>query len=421
MRKTIYYMGFNAHLHLIVQDSGNLLVGGALCVPRKSVPPQRCGYIDRPGLLVLNGADRHIVAAFWSAAVLHLDDGFWHLGFHSGGKVPIRIELEDGLKMEDIKEWFGDLGGVIGAIAKSGDLLILDKESRDSKEESGDSGDESDDGRSTSMRLKSAGPLHESVNSNTSDVVCIECIVVAGNEQVCLVTCTSLRKRPPKKWKVSIFANSSAMFEGAAPIDEHHLSMAIHSATAGATAFALLLEDGGVLTFGSRLHPAMLARSPTTESPAEIPCQVDFLGGIAIQKIEMNEWLGAALSTDQDLYIWGGRVGEVNRIDGLPGNGEDVMLVNIDNEKDVTDFAIGMGHILVLTAEGAVWACGSNQYGQVKPLSRGAIFKRNWRRMKLRHWSDEKVVSLRAGGWGSWVNVEEIAASSETSDSQQSH
>ncbi len=165
------------------------------------------------------------------------------------------------------------------------------------------------------------------------------------------------------------------------------------------------LTPSQILTWGSPLHSA-LGRHPTAENPASTPGPVLALGGIRIRKISTRGWITAALSTDDELYLWGGRAEERKRIGPFRRRreGEDVVLVELGREKEreregmtedeildrdvnngtlgfeggrdydddddddddgIVDVAVGESHILILTTRGRVYAVGEGKWGQL--------------------------------------------------------
>ena len=174
---------------------------------------------------------------------------------------------------------------------------------------------------------------------------------------------------------------------------------------AGATSFTALTSDGEILTWGSALHPQTLARIPSKSNPAKSPTPVEAFGGIPIRKIAVGGWLGAALSEDNDLYIWGGHPGDTKSIKGLPNpvEGEEVKLVDIDGGKDVIDVGVGSGHIIALTADRDIFVIGDGENGQ---LGTGSLtFEEDWVNVQG-DWDKKNVVGVGAGMWCSWVLID---------------
>lgn len=161
------------------------------------------------------------------------------------------------------------------------------------------------------------------------------------------------------------------------------------------------------MTLGSPLHPHLLARNPTTKTPATEPHLIPFFGGLPIRKICAGAWICAALSQDNDLYVWGGEPGVGDqRMDCLPERGaeeeEMVKLVDIEG-LDVSDVGVGDGHMIALTQDGRVWVCGRGDEGQLG-LGSSIRFSGGWQKVEG-EWKGGKVVAVAAGGWGSWVVV----------------
>ena len=202
--------------------------------------------------------------------------------------------------------------------------------------------------------------------------------------------------------RLNFFSSFSRLINGEKPEWAFDMPEPVTALAAGATAFVALLEDGSVWTFGSPLQQALLARTPSKEAPAGRPHVVEALGGIEVKKVAMCEWLGGALSADGALYVWGGRAGETMSIASLSETDEDVSLIEIDGGVDIADFAIGMGHVVALTAEGDVWSCGDNEHGQLGLSDQVGMFVKDW--TKVKH-DKERLsnISVEAGGWGSWI------------------
>jgi alpha-tubulin suppressor-like RCC1 family protein len=133
---------------------------------------------------------------------------------------------------------------------------------------------------------------------------------------------------------------------------------------------------------------------------------VTFLGGIPIRKTAVGGWVGAAVSEDNDLYIWGGQAGDRNRVSALPSpaDDEEVKLVDINGGVDVIDVGVGSGHVVALTADGEVWVAGEGEYGQLG--TGGQDFEEDWVRVRGDWEGKGKVVAVGAGVWCSWIMVD---------------
>lgn len=142
---------------------------------------------------------------------------------------------------------------------------------------------------------------------------------------------------------------------------------------AGATSFALLNDSGEVFTWGDPRYPKSLARVLSAETPAEVPCLVDYLAGIPIAKVDAQGWLFGALTRDKDLYLWGSTgPGACPHIPDLPDLGDDMKLVEHEAAEYVHDFGIGRRSVLMLVGDG-VYGVGDNRSGQL-----GAGMGKDW-------------------------------------------
>lgn len=159
------------------------------------------------------------------------------------------------------------------------------------------------------------------------------------------------------------------------------------------------------------MHPQTLGRTPTLANPAEAPSLISFLGGISIDKIAAGGWIGAAVSEDRDLYVWGGQAGAAKRLNALPkfSDGEEVRLVDINGGVDVVDVGVGSEHIIALTGDGEVWVTGEGDCGQ---LGTGKInFEEGWVRVRGDWEANGRVIGVGCGVWCSWVLVDSRACS----------
>ncbi|KAL9636997.1 MAG: hypothetical protein Q9164_002485 [Protoblastenia rupestris] len=358
----LYTTGFNAHNQLLptsLSDSSIITTFHPLASP----------FATR---------NIKIWCTLWSATVISHDDQLTHYGFRKTGTTPSIIT---GLEVQELKSVFGDVSGVLGAVGRDGALYVF-----------------SEEGKGCVFR-----PWEGKEGSLFwRDGVRVEFVAVAESEEVCLTTCSG---EGNGEWVLHLFSNWKGVLDGLEPVASWPLDGVLVDLKANA-----LLIDHTLLTFGSPLHPALLGRTPTTATLATEPHPVSFLGGLPIRKIAANGWLGAALSMDRDVYIWGGRAGDHDRLSALPdpgaSEGEEVKLVDIDGGVDIADIAIGMGHLVALTTDGEVWVCGDGERGQLG-LGEGAKgFEANWV-MTPSPWTERgRLINVEAGGWGSWLFVD---------------
>lgn len=375
-----YYTGFNAHLKLLPSDDSGV----------RNDKLSSCKALD--GLptfarVPISVESISFLTNFWPESLLGDDVNLYRFGFNTADDF-IKVDFEVPYFVNDVRSLIGDLNGLLGAVMKDGEILITQVSQNDQN-----------------LSLTRCSMLHRSLTHDTVTNIRADAVAIAGNDEVCIAS-TTISKDMDPTYALNMFSSFAAFREGSKPTSVYILPSAVLSLTAGATAFVSLLEDHSVWTMGSALQPALLARTPTPETPAHRPCQIDALGGLFITKIGMCEWLGAALSEDRDMYIWGGRAGETKRVGALPGLDEEVSLVNIDGGVDIADFALGMGHVAVLTVTGKVWVCGENEYGQLGLGEADKPFVGAWTKTEG-PWGDEKRVAVEAGGWGTWVLTED--------------
>jgi hypothetical protein len=172
---------------------------------------------------------------------------------------------------------------------------------------------------------------------------------------------------------------------------------------AGATCFILLTEEGEVFSWGDGRHPRCLGRTPNVETPANKPCLVGALGGINIAKIDGRGWVFGALSKENDLYLWGrDKPSTELSLWGLLGGKEDeVKLLDDERFEDVTDFAVGNGHVVVATTGGDVFAYGENRNGQLGLKSGTADFALSWEKLVSKE--DGCSIAVIAGDTSTFV------------------
>lgn len=236
----------------------------------------------------------------------------------------------------------------------------------------------------------------------------IEHVAIAGNGKVCIVK--GEYQYPPTlsiHWltiadKTRIFAfNSLSDLVTSTHTRIWNLpTKCIIQLSSNTTTFTALTSEGELFTWGDPRHG--LGRELTKDEPATEPCIVAALEGMYISKISSGGWITAAVTRDRDLYIWGRQTpGADEKIDFLPDGGDEVRLVDLGEEVDVVDVAVGAGHAVALTREGEVWAAGDNETGQLGMGEEGG-FRREWRRVE--NWKGRaRAVVSGSSAWSSFV------------------
>jgi alpha-tubulin suppressor-like RCC1 family protein len=138
-------------------------------------------------------------------------------------------------------------------------------------------------------------------------------------------------------------------------------------------------------------------------SSAATPCIVEDLSDLptgSIVKISSGGYVTAALTSGNDLYVWGGRAGQPKLLDDLSGT---PMPVDLDGE-DVLDMSVGMDHMIALSTERRLYVVGSGDNGQ---LGVDEIQRNGWREVSLPLKPGMKIVSVYAGYKNSFLVVED--------------
>ncbi|KAH7400003.1 regulator of chromosome condensation 1/beta-lactamase-inhibitor protein II [Cadophora sp. MPI-SDFR-AT-0126] len=218
-------------------------------------------------------------------------------------------------------------------------------------------------------------------------------LAIAGNDQLAELTHASLKHYP-------CFEDfrSNAGKDLKAPEELQQIA-------ANQTTFTALSTEGGrVYTWGDGRYPNCLGREVTSECPAHIPNIVEDLTelpGGGIRKISSGGYVTAALTDDNDLYVWGGRAGQKAILEGLEGS---PMPVDLEGE-DIWDVSVGTNHILAITMDRKLFVVGEGGNGQLGSLVKGL---EDWREVKLPLKEGQNIVSVHAGYKNSFVLVENV-------------
>lgn len=170
------------------------------------------------------------------------------------------------------------------------------------------------------------------------------------------------------------------------------------------TGFAALTSTGDVYTWGDERYGACLGRECSEKtSPAERPGLVTALQDLPtgpIAKIAAGGYMLAALTTGNDLYLWGGHPGRKT----VPADVSDEPAPVVIEEQDIADVAIGEAHLIALTTEGKVYVIGHNGNGQ---LSLPIESTDSWRQVDLHLNDGKRAVGVAAGPRNSFFIIQE--------------
>ncbi|KAI9697303.1 MAG: hypothetical protein M1836_004867 [Candelina mexicana] len=295
-----------------------------------------------------------------------------------------------GLHQKDAIAFFGDHRGILGLLASDGQI------------------------QATSGHR----PKQLVINNDSKSELKIRHIAIAGNEKV-VAYCSQKHSDHALSPTILEFPSFQALLDWKVNLSNPSFSqlllppelanVSIVTLLSNFTSFTLLTTSGNVYTWGDPRHFS-LGRNPTSSSPATAPHLVDFLGGIPIRKIASGGWITAALSYENDLYLWGGRPGEKHRIKDLPDlprqgiDEAEVKLVDIDGGVDIVDVGVGDGHVVVLCRDGRVFAVGRGENGQLGVGVRK--FEEEWMEIRLDLGERKRVVGVYGGAWSSFLMVE---------------
>jgi alpha-tubulin suppressor-like RCC1 family protein len=121
-----------------------------------------------------------------------------------------------------------------------------------------------------------------------------------------------------------------------------------------------------------------------------------------VVKISSGGYATAALTSGNDVYIWG-RQGYPKLSEPLPGSPTPLDMDGME----FLDLAVGMNHLIVLTTERKVFVVGAGGNGQ---LGLGAAIKEleDWKEVNLSLQEGQRVVSVHAGYKNSFLIVENV-------------
>jgi len=143
---------------------------------------------------------------------------------------------------------------------------------------------------------------------------------------------------------------------------------------------------------------------PTFISPAGLPVMLEDLSDLPtgpIVKISSGGYVTAALTSGNDLYVWGGRPGQSKLLEDLSGVPMPVDL----NGEDIFDISVGMDHMIALSTERRLFLVGFGGNGQ---LGLAEKYLSEWTEVILPMESRKRIFSVHAGYKNSYVVVKDI-------------
>lgn len=160
-------------------------------------------------------------------------------------------------------------------------------------------------------------------------------------------------------WGYRYLGNGTSQ-DSATPVQVNNLTDVVAVAAGGWLTSMALDARGHVWTWGGGGNPWGALGYPTVSGFALNPGQVNLE---CVTDISMGRYHAAALTSDGSLWMWGiNSNGELGQ--GTFGGYAETP-VRVTDLSNVVDVECGMSHTLALRADGTLWACGWNQYGQL--------------------------------------------------------
>ncbi|KAL9608078.1 MAG: hypothetical protein Q9167_007065 [Letrouitia subvulpina] len=334
------------------------------------------------------------IQAFWSTTAISEDRGIKLQGFQNSGDRAVELRASyDAVTPRRVIP-FGDVSGVKGALDTTGDLYRLSNYQQ---------GDVSSSWEFVVHKFEAGDFMgrHPTIRN----------VAIAENEQVCVIsdhsqTVEDEEKRPELangSDVVYLFSHWDALLSGSPCLATHRLDVPISILGATSNTFIILTESWAVYSFGDARYTALLGRTPTAERPAAKPYAITDLDGIPVRKISCGKWMVAAITKDDDLYVWGS--GKPGTKGGLENVGDGDGMVRPVDLEDVADVAVGDEHIVVVTKGGDVWVHGSNEYGQLGLGHEVKDTNSKWVKLVKGVFDGGDVDSVEAGPLNTFVKV----------------
>lgn len=387
----------------------------------------------------LEWTKRTVSAALWSCTLICKDGKLTHIGT-SGGYPQDQVNL---CMAPSVANFFGDVSGIKGFVSQAGDVFRFMNHPS---------------GQNEPFKRVPINPENLPILKNIKAT----CVAIAGNGKVCIAvqafedcscdlngdssddgpsdlgpklvlpqlcdpwscddgscnygddgSCDPSSRPQPIEDDIYVYPELNCLFAGSCIPNIHRIRRrptfaGVTVLTATATSFNVLTGDHKVQTMGDARYPDLLGRTLSNATEAASFKIVSALDGIPIRKIVAGSWMVAALSMENDLYVWGHAlpqspakrdyVGLSKLLNAVNENGEreEVHLVEIADGADIKDVAVGDEHIVVLTIGGQVWGFGSNEYGQLGLGEEGKGTGGEWRMLDLPG-EGRKVVEVKAG------------------------
>ncbi|KAJ6782578.1 hypothetical protein PWT90_05694 [Aphanocladium album] len=192
--------------------------------------------------------------------------------------------------------------------------------------------------------------------------------------------------------------------EGQARKDTFSVHGIVKQMAAFDTGFVILYENGRIATMGDPRFPAPLGRLPTKELPAgNFEMIEEFAPGDLVKHITACGYAAAALTESGSVYIWGRNLPSRPTEQFFPDLFPSANYFEIEDGKDIEDFALGETHAIALTCEGDIYVIGNNENGQLG-VPRTEVL-RTWTKVNFSPPVDYQITGVAAGPHTSFIIV----------------
>ncbi|KAI9680027.1 MAG: hypothetical protein M1817_005043 [Caeruleum heppii] len=140
---------------------------------------------------------------------------------------------------------------------------------------------------------------------------------------------------------------------------------------------------------------------------------------VGIRKIVAGDWMAAAVTEEQDLYLWGEtgtpclddlRINDLPRHFRVAHEGVEVRKVEVGNGAKIADVAIGTGHVVVLTVDGRLFAAGDGVCGELgigpRVFSLPEEYAQDWIELAFETPLDKRLCGVFCGPSNTFALVE---------------
>ncbi|KAI5799984.1 regulator of chromosome condensation 1/beta-lactamase-inhibitor protein II [Geopyxis carbonaria] len=234
--------------------------------------------------------------------------------------------------------------------------------------------------------------------SNEIKITSFDHMAVAGNGQVCIVR---------DQTQIISYKDVGAFAKSAPEQTWNIQTKSIVQLVSNESSFTALTIEGIVYTWGDPRYS--IGREPSNDEYFQAPYIVTALEGLSLSKISSGGWISAALSSEEDLYVWGNATPGCQVIDFIPNDTGDVSLVDLGDDVSIIDVAVGSGHVCLLSRNGDVYTAGISRNGQTGIGNTGETFQKSWKKIERCWKGTAKTIHSGPFSWSTFIMVESPA------------